>query len=693
MAILETTTRLSRAPAAPARPRTARRATLVALSCGLVLLLPPAAESQDSAFVRRQGRKLVLGAGGPEIHLRGVNFNNYHWEEDPELILDSDHHSEIDFQRLAAMGMNTARFNLSYRVFEHDDEPFVYRPEGWAWLDLNIAWAKRWGIRLIVDMHLPQGGYQGGTDLGFALWDEEVNQDRLKALWRAIAARYRDETTIAAWDLINEPTPHSLAQWQTLAQELTDEIRDVDPNHLLIVEVGYGEAMGELPFILVLDDNVMYDFHTYSPGQFAQQFDTYTGRGDGGSYPSADTAIVPAQWVFAAAVETSRVPPGTTGWNLYESESFLIDDPAMVAATPTFGCERTAGTVEFDDFVIDEYTAAGAFNRRVISVDIELLGEDPLGIDPYPSEPQWWIPWSSDGGGTTGLGSGAHRGETSLAIGAVTETTVLTNSQLTFPVRQGYCYAVSGFMRGLGVSEQSCAISLEIGALPEGGERIPVDRSYLEDDLLAWSEFGAVNNVPINIGEYGMMRWCYEDDRGGPRLLRDLTELMIENDLSFQLYDYHSVDYGLYPNITGLPDPAVARQDAIDILTELLNTPPAPACTSDSTTLCLNQDRFQVRVSWRNFAGNTGPGRVAPPASDDSGLFWFFSMDNWEMLVKVLDGCGFNDHYWVFAAATTNVEYTLTVTDTATGLETSYFNELGVASPAITDTTALASCP
>ncbi|MCP4656816.1 MAG: glycoside hydrolase family 5 protein, partial [bacterium] len=601
---------------AKARPRTAGRAAAVALFSSL-LLLPPAAEPQGPAFVRRQGRKLVLGDGGPEIHLRGVNFNNHHWEEDPELILDSDHHSEIDFQRIAAMGMNTVRFNLSYRVFEDDDEPFVYRPEGWAWLDRNVAWAKRWGLRLIVDMHVPQGGYQGGTDMGLALWDEEASQDRLKALWRAIALRYRDETAIAAWDPVNEPTPRTLAQWESLAQELVDEIRSVDPNHLLIIEVGYA-VLEELPFILVDDENVMYDFHTYSPGQFTQQYDSFNGHGDGGSYPSPDTAVVPWDWVFFAAVETSRVPPGTTDWTLYESAAFLVDDEAVVAATPTFGCERTEGSVEFDDFVINEYTAAGAFNRRVIAVDVELPGDGANTIDPYPSEPQWWLPWSSDGGGTSGLGSGAHLGETSLAISAVTETFALTNGSLTFPVRQGHRYGVRGFMRGLGVTEASCSIVLEFGALPEGEERTPVDRSFLEDDLLTWSEFGAVNNVPINVGEFGLMAWCYEDDRGAVRWLRDMTELMIENGLSFQLYDYHSVDYGLYSNLDGLPDPTAAHQGAIDLMTELLGPPPAPACTRDDTTLCLNQDRFQVRVTWKDFAGNSGPGRVAAPGSDDS---------------------------------------------------------------------------
>jgi hypothetical protein len=63
------------------------------------------------------------------------------------------------------------------------------------------------------------------------------------------------------------------------------------------------------------------------------------------------------------------------------------------------------------------------------------------------------------------------------------------------------------------------------------------------------------------------------------------------------------------------------------------------------------------------------------------------------MLIKVLDGCNINNRYWVFAAATTNVEYTLRVTDTETGASKQYRNPLGQASPAITDTSAFATCP
>ena len=106
----------------------------------------------------------------------------------------------------------------------------------------------------------------------------------------------------------------------------------------------------------------------------------------------------------------------------------------------------------------------------------------------------------------------------------------------------------------------------------------------------------------------------------------------------------------------------------------------------------LNGDRFRVDLVWRNFEGGGGSGQLAV-RSDDSAVFYFFDPLNWEVLVKVLDACHVNGFYWVFAAATTNLEYTLTVTDTETGAVKQYSNPLGTPSPAVTDTGAFATCP
>ena len=119
----------------------------------------------------------------------------------------------------------------------------------------------------------------------------------------------------------------------------------------------------------------------------------------------------------------------------------------------------------------------------------------------------------------------------------------------------------------------------------------------------------------------------------------------------------------------------------------------AGACLPDANTLCLNDLRFQVQASWTDYQGHTGLGTVFGSGTPDSGFFWFFSPTNVEMLLKVLNGCGVNGHYWVFGAAATDVAYTIQVTDTQTGEVRTYTNPLGTSSPAITDAAAFEACP
>jgi predicted esterase len=121
--------------------------------------------------------------------------------------------------------------------------------------------------------------------------------------------------------------------------------------------------------------------------------------------------------------------------------------------------------------------------------------------------------------------------------------------------------------------------------------------------------------------------------------------------------------------------------------------PPPPPCVPGPTTFCLLGGRFRAEVTWHDPAGGSGPGQVVACPNDGSGLFWFFAPDNWELMLKVIDGCALNQRFWVFSAATTNVGYDLTVTDTQSGQIARYANPSGRTAPAITDTSAFATCP
>ncbi len=121
------------------------------------------------------------------------------------------------------------------------------------------------------------------------------------------------------------------------------------------------------------------------------------------------------------------------------------------------------------------------------------------------------------------------------------------------------------------------------------------------------------------------------------------------------------------------------------------DTPRSNGCSSSSTTLCL-QNRFAVEVVWRRADGGSGKGR-AVGLSQRSGLFWFFNENNIEMLFKTVDGCaaGLGAH-WMYYAATTNVDFTVSVTDTRTGITKQYSNQLGAAALPVQDTDTFAFC-
>lgn len=115
-------------------------------------------------------------------------------------------------------------------------------------------------------------------------------------------------------------------------------------------------------------------------------------------------------------------------------------------------------------------------------------------------------------------------------------------------------------------------------------------------------------------------------------------------------------------------------------------------CIETATALCVTNERFKIEVEFST-GQSSGPATAVPvPTAPASGLFYFFGADNIEMLIKVLNACAFN-RYWVFFAATTNVEYTLTVTDTQTGRTRFYYNPLNRTAPPVQDTDAFATCP
>jgi endoglucanase len=154
--------------------------------------------------------------------------------------------------------------------------------KGFKMTDDLLAWCKANHMYLILDLHATPGGQ--GNDLNISdrntdnpsLWDSEANKQKMIALWRKLAERYKNEPNIAAYDIINEPNwgfddpendknglkEKTNAPLRKLMVDITAAIREVDKKHIIIIE-GNGWGNNYNGILPQWDKNMVLSFHKY----------------------------------------------------------------------------------------------------------------------------------------------------------------------------------------------------------------------------------------------------------------------------------------------------------------------------------------------------------------------------------------------------------------------------------------------
>ena len=213
----------------------------------------------------RKIEKLVDDLIGPE---KGKRF----WSE-----FRKHYITEADIQRIGKVGFNSVRPALNSRLFISESGEATGTEEGFLLLDNLVAWCKARGLYVIIDLHGAPGG-QTGQNIDDSpnnqpeLFMETKYQDQLVGLWQAIARRYKDEPTVAGYDLLNEPLPEQTGaakkfktQLEPLYQRVTKAIREIDPKHIIILE-GADWSNDWSVFSEPFDPNLVYQFHYYCWG-------------------------------------------------------------------------------------------------------------------------------------------------------------------------------------------------------------------------------------------------------------------------------------------------------------------------------------------------------------------------------------------------------------------------------------------
>lgn len=342
---------------------------------------------QGQGFVKAQGQKLVDGKGNPLL-LRGMGLGGWMLQEGymfrlgnrgqqyriregiQELIgpakteafykgWRASHTRKIDIDSMAAWGFNSIRLPMHYQLYtlSVEQEPVAgqqtWLDEGFALTDRLLQWCKANQVFLILDLHAAPGGQ--GNDLPISdrdpskpsLWQSEANQQKTVALWRKLAERYANEPWIAGYDLINEPnwgfqdpkdtrgTEESENEpLRKLMMDITKAIREVDQNHLIIIE-GNGFGNNYRGILPTWDANMALSFHKYGNFNDEQAIQSFLSLRKEHNLPLwlGESGENSNPWFTDAIRLMER---HEIGWCWWQEKKMGINNPLEIKVTPGY---------------------------------------------------------------------------------------------------------------------------------------------------------------------------------------------------------------------------------------------------------------------------------------------------------------------------------------------------------------------
>lgn len=261
-------------------------------------------KAENKIFLKAVGKEIKYG--DETIVLKGVNAGGWlvqeEWMNPTKMVdqvtlistlaerfgkdktndlLDAYHRSwwsDEDFANIKKLGFNCIRLPFTYLILY--DEEYKLKDNAFHLIDWFVEKCKALDLYVVLDLHGAIGS-QNGSDHSGNTWGktnvaklflEDDYKQKTIQLWQEVASRYKDETAIAAYDLLNEPTGGedgrtNITQWM-FYNDLYKAIRAIDQNHIIMIESVWDtenlpEPRGSNAFMTWDWTNVIYQYHHY----------------------------------------------------------------------------------------------------------------------------------------------------------------------------------------------------------------------------------------------------------------------------------------------------------------------------------------------------------------------------------------------------------------------------------------------
>ena len=217
-------------------------------------------EERELSFIRVQGNEFV-DESGSQIVFQGLAI------ADPDKIAKDGHWNRKHFESIKSWGANLIRIPVHPRKFRTRGAKNYLKL-----LDQAVEWCGELEMYVIIDWH----SIGNLRTRKFESDDYVTNKKETLEFWRAISQRFKDNPTIAFYEVFNEPARRysgfgkcSWQQWKGMVEEIIDVIYDNDKSVIpLVAGFDWAYDLRDVKDHPIQREGVAYVTHPY-PGKCA----------------------------------------------------------------------------------------------------------------------------------------------------------------------------------------------------------------------------------------------------------------------------------------------------------------------------------------------------------------------------------------------------------------------------------------
>ncbi len=192
---------------------------------------------------------------------KGVNLTNW-FQVGSAKQIQFTKYTKQDFENIQSLGCDVVRLPINLHFMTTGAPDYTLDPLFLGFLDQAVDWAEELGLYLILDNHTFDPAEDTDPAIGGVL---------IK-VWGQMAAHFKDRSNLILYEVLNEPHGISDQLWNSIQQDVVDEIRSVDDKHTIVVGPASWNSYNNLAAMPIYeDDNLLYTFHFYDPFVFTHQ--------------------------------------------------------------------------------------------------------------------------------------------------------------------------------------------------------------------------------------------------------------------------------------------------------------------------------------------------------------------------------------------------------------------------------------